>query len=161
MPDSTAAAAPPIPDVGDIAPDFTLKSTSGEMVTLSALRGKPVLVAFFPLAFSEVCTEQFCEMRDEWAAFASRDAVILPISVDHAYSLAAYKKHHDYPTDFLSDFKREVTRSYGVLREDRQHARRSYFLIDGSGVIRWRHLEEPGQRRANSELLAAIDAVGA
>jgi peroxiredoxin len=151
-----------VPAVGQQAPDFTLKSSSGEMVTLSSHRGKPVLIAFFPLAFSGTCTKEFCEMRDEWDQFAQRGTVVLPISVDHTYSLVEYKAKHGFKTDFLSDFMREVSRSYGVLQEDKGHSRRAYFMLDRQGVVTWAHVEENnGQKRANSELLAAIDAVGA
>jgi peroxiredoxin len=148
----------PVPAVGQQAPDFTLPSTSGDKITLSALRGKPVLLAFFPLAFSGTCTEELCEMRDDHDQFAGRGVTVLPISVDHTYSLKEYKAKHGMHVDLLSDFKREVSRKYGVLIEDRYYSNRAYFLIDRDGVIRWTHVEEnPGQRRPDSELLAEID----
>lgn len=154
----TASVASPVPAVGETAPDFTLPSTSGEKFTLSEKRGTPVLLAFFPLAFSGTCTAQLCEMRDNYAAFAGRDAIVLPISVDHTYSLKEYKAKYNIPVDMLSDFKREVSRRYGVLLEDRYYANRAYFLIDRDGVVRWAHVEEnPSHRRSDAELLAAID----
>jgi len=157
----TAFESRDVPAVGQVAPDFTLPSTSGDKVSLSSLRGKPVLIAFFPLAFSGTCTEELCEMRDDHEQFTKRGVTILPISVDHTYSLKEYKAKHDMKVDLLSDFKREVSRSYGVLIDDRYYAKRAYFLLDGHGVIRWAHVEEtPNHRRENSELLAAIDAVG-
>src|SRR5256885_7404394 len=79
------------PQIGALAPDFTLPSTSGEKVTLSSLRGKPILIAFFPLAFSGTCTAELCEMRDDHDQFAGRGVTVLPISVDHTYSLKEYK----------------------------------------------------------------------
>jgi mycoredoxin-dependent peroxiredoxin len=149
------------PVIGQPAPDFTLPSTSGEKVTLSKLRGTPVMLAFFPLAFSSTCTEEFCTMRDDYSAFAGRNVKVLPISVDHTYSLKAYIEKHSLPVEMLSDFKREVSRQYGVLLEDRFYANRAYFLLDGAGILRWSHIEKnPSDRRQNSELLAAIDAVG-
>src|SRR5690349_17847693 len=102
----TAVAPQVIPAVGERAPDFTLPSTSGEKVTLSALRGKPVLLAFFPLAFSGTCTAELCDMRDDHDAFINRDVLVLPISVDHTYSLKEYKAKHGMKVDLLSDFKR-------------------------------------------------------
>src|SRR5207249_788780 len=111
---------------GDIAPDFTLPSTSGDKVTLSALRGQPVLIAFFPLAFSSTCTAELCEMRDDHGQFARRGVTVLPISVDHVYSLKEYKAKYGMHVDLLSDFKREVSRLYGVLLEDRFYATRAY-----------------------------------
>lgn len=157
----TAIESRAVPAVGQEAPDFTLPSTSGEKVTLSSLRGKPVLIAFFPLAFSGTCTEELCEMRDDHDHFIERDVVVLPISVDHRYSLKEYKAKHGMKVDLLSDFKREVSRSYGVLMDDRFYANRAYFLVDRNGIIRWVHVEEnTDDRRADRELLAAIDAVG-
>jgi peroxiredoxin len=157
----TAIESRAVPAVGQEAPDFTLPSTSGEKVTLSSLRGKPVLIAFFPLAFSGTCTQELCEMRDDHEKFIERGVIVLPVSVDHTYSLKEYKAKHDMKVDLLSDFKREVSRSYGVLIDDRYYANRAYFLLDRNGVIRWVHVEEnPGHRREDRELLAAIDAVG-
>src|ERR1700742_1644763 len=154
----TATASQTVPAVGQQAPDFTLPSTSGDKVTLSALRGKPVLLAFFPLAFSGTCTKELCEMRDDHAAFAERGVTVLPISVDHTYSLKEYKAKHEMKSDLLSDFKREVSRLYGVLLEDAFYSTRAYFLIDRDGIIQWEHIEEnPGQRRTDAELLAEID----
>jgi peroxiredoxin len=157
----TATDSRAVPAVGQEAPDFTLPSTSGEKVTLSSLRGKPVLIAFFPLAFSGTCTEELCEMRDDHEKFLQRGVTVLPISVDHTYSLKEYKAKHGMKVDLLSDFKREISRSYGVFMDERQYANRAYFLLDRNGVIRWVHVEEtPNSRREDRELLAAIDAVG-
>jgi peroxiredoxin len=149
------------PKIGEPAPDFTLPSTSGSKVTLSALRGRPVLLAFFPLAFSGTCTAEFCAIRDDYTAFDGRMVKVLPVSVDHTYSLKEYIAKHSLNVEMLSDFKREVSRTYGVLLEDRFYSNRAYFLVDGKGVLRWSHVEEnPKNRRENSELLAAIDAIG-
>jgi len=154
----TATASSSVPAVGELAPDFTLPSTSGDKVTLSSLRGKPVLIAFFPLAFSSTCTAELCEMRDDHDQFANRGVTVLPISVDHTYSLKEYKAKYNMHADLLSDFKRDVSRLYGVLLEDRFFSARAYFLLDKDGVIRWEHVEEnPGNRRPDAELLAAID----
>ena len=144
--------------VGTVAPDFTLPSTSGERVTLSQLRGKQVLVAFFPLAFSPTCTAELCEMRDDWDDFLARGLVVLPISVDSTYALKEYKQKYGMKVDLLSDFKREVTSLYGVLNEDRFFSNRAYFLIDGNGTLRWAHIEEnPSLKRTNQEILAEVD----
>jgi peroxiredoxin len=153
----TIAPNAAVPAAGQPAPDFTLPSTSGEKVTLSALRGRPVLLAFFPLAFTSTCTDELCEMRDDYDRFAERDVVILPISVDHAASLAEFKQKHRMKVDLLSDFFREVSAKYGVLHEERFHSRRAYFLVDRDGVVRWAHVETvPGARRQDAEILAEI-----
>jgi peroxiredoxin len=148
------------PSVGQLAPDFTLASTAGEKLTLSSLRGKPVLLAFFPLAFSSTCTAELCEMRDDHDHWVARGVTVLPISVDSTYSLKEYKVKHHFHTEFLSDFRRDVSRLYDVLLEDRYFSNRAYFLIDRDGIIRWKHVEQnPSHRRDDAELFAAIDTV--
>ena len=100
-------------------------------------------------------------MRDDFSAFDGRKVKVLPISVDHTHSLKAYIDKYSLPVEMLSDFKRDVSRKYGILLEDRFYANRAYFLIDGEGVLRWSHVEKnPSDMRENSELLAAIDALG-
>lgn len=151
----------PVPAVGSAAPDFTLPSTAGSAVSLSALRGKNVLLAFFPLAFTSTCTRELCDMRDDWDQFATADTVVVPISVDSTPTLKEFKSKYSMRSDFLSDFKREVARQYGVLLEDRFYANRAYFLIDRAGTLRWVHVEEhPGEKRSNAELLEQIKALG-
>jgi len=147
-----------VPAVGQQAPDFTLPSTSGEKLTLSSLRGKPVLIAFFPVAFSSTCTAELCERRDNHDQFLQRGVVVLPISVDSTYSLKEYKAKHAMKVDLLSDFRRDVSRLYGVLLDDRFYSQRAYFLLDADGVIRWVHVESnPDHKREDAELLEAID----
>jgi len=157
----SAAPSPlPTPSIGERAPDFTLASTSGEKLTLSSLRGKPVLLAFFPLAFSSTCTAELCEMRDDHDQFVARGVTVVPISVDSTYSLKEYKAKHQFHVDFLSDFRREASRLYDVLIEERFYSNRAYFLIDRDGIIRWKHVEEtPSHRRDDAQLFDAIDAV--
>ena len=154
----TAVESHTIPAVGRPAPDFTLPSTSGEKVTLSSLRGKPVLIAFFPVAFSSTCTAELCERRDNHDKFVQRGVLVLPISVDSTYTLKEYKAKYGMKVDLLSDFKREVSRLYGVLLDDRFYSQRAYFLLDADGVIRWMHVESnPDHKREDSELFDAID----
>ena len=150
-----------VPPVGAEAPDFTLASTSGQSVTLSSLRGKNVLLAFFPLAFTSTCTAELCGFGDDYAAFAEHDVVVLPISVDSVPTLKEFKVKHSMRNDLLSDFKRQVARSYGVLLEEHFFATRAYFLVDRDGVVRWTHVEEnPGQKRENAEILAELAKLG-
>jgi peroxiredoxin len=154
---TTPAVRPPA--VGDTAPDFTLPSTSGTTVTLSQYRGdRPVLLAFFPLAFSGTCTREFCEITDEFPRFDATRVLVAPISVDSTYALREYKAKHAMPFDLLSDFHREVSRAYGVYWPHKGYANRSYFLIDPHGIVRWSHVEEhPGHKRDNAELLARVN----
>src|SRR3712207_2099793 len=154
----TSIQAHRVPEVGECAPDFTLTSSAGTPVTLSSLRGrKHVLLAFFPLAFTSVCTAEMCSFTEDFDQFASRDVEVLPISVDSDRTLAEFKRKHGLTVELLSDFRREVSRAYGVLLEDRFHSTRAYFLIDRDGVVRWAHVEEhPGKRRENGEILEQI-----
>ena len=149
-----------VPAVGSEAPDFTLPSTVGSAVTLSKLRGKNVLLAFFPLAFTSTCTKELCDMRDDWDQFATDDTVVVPISVDSTPTLKEFKHKYSLKSDFLSDFKREVAIKYGVLIEERFYSNRAYFLIDKAGFLRWVHVEDnPSEKRTNAELLAQIAAL--
>jgi peroxiredoxin len=150
------------PALGETAPDFTLPSTSGEKVTLSSYRGQSnVLLAFFPLAFTSTCTAELCAFSDDWDALAATGTVVLPLSVDSIPTLKEFKAKHAMKADLLSDFRREVSRRYGVLREDTFASQRAYFLVDRDGIVRWAHVEEtPGQRRENREILERIAALG-
>jgi peroxiredoxin len=147
----------PAPTVGQPAPDFTLASTAGEKVTLSMLRGRPVLLAFFPLAFTSTCTAELCEMRDDYDKFAQHDVLVLPISVDSTASLREFKAKYQLKTDLLSDFFRDASRAYGVLNAERFYSQRAYFLIDREGIVRWAHVEtNNSDRREDAEILAEI-----
>jgi peroxiredoxin len=154
---TATATAASLPVVGSPAPDFTLPSTSGSEVTLSRLKGKNVLLAFFPLAFTRVCTTEMSSFTDDYGAFRDADTEVLPISVDSIPTLKEFKTKERISVDLLSDFKREVSRRYGTLLEDRFHSNRAYILIDRDGIVRWTFAEEtPGSRRENAELLERI-----
>jgi Peroxiredoxin len=146
------------PQAGEIAPQFTAASTSGSDVSLSSFRGKRnVLLAFFPLAFTGTCTKELVCFTEDFDQFAGKGVEILPISVDSTASLKEFKNKLQMKTDLLSDFKRDISRAYGVLNDDRFYSNRAYFLIDKEGRVRWSHIEDNnGQRRENSEILAAI-----
>jgi peroxiredoxin len=144
--------------IGDPAPDFTLPSTGGSDVSLADFRGRAnVLLAFFPLAFTSTCTAENCAFSEDFDQFAMTGTVVLPISVDSVPTLKEYKAKYQMKQDLLSDFKRDVSRSYGTLLEDKFFSSRSYFLIDKQGVLRWMHTEAKlGDRRDDAELLRTI-----
>ena len=146
------------PQVGDVAPAFTAASTSGKDVSLSSFQGKrSVLLAFFPLAFTGTCTKELICFTEDFDQFSGKGVEILPISVDSTASLREFKNKLRMKTELLSDFKREISRAYGVLNEDRFYSNRAYFLIDKEGLVRWSHVEGNNrERRENSEILAAI-----
>jgi thioredoxin-dependent peroxiredoxin len=146
------------PQVGDHAPEFTAPSTSGGDVSLSSFLGRRnVLLAFFPLAFTGTCTKELICFTEDFDQFAGNGVEILPISVDAVPSLREFKNKLQMKTDLLSDFKRDISRAYGVLNEDRFYSNRAYFLIDKEGRVRWSHVEaKNGDRRENAEILTAI-----
>ena len=150
----------PPPPAGTPAPDFTLPSTSGQNVTLSALRGRKVLLAFFPMAFTSTCTAELCAFSEDYSRFQDAETVVLPISADSVPTLKEFKAKERMTIDLLSDYKREVSRRYGVLNEERFFSNRAYVLIDPQGVIRWTHQEaENSSRRENAELLEQLAAL--
>ena len=156
---STIATRPPA--AGERAPDFTLPSTSGEDVTLRDFRGeRAVLLAFFPLAFTSTCTTELCAFSEDFDQFERAGVAVLPISVDSVPTLKEFKSKYGMHADLLSDFKRDVSRAYGVLNEDRFYSNRAYFLVDREGTVRWSHVEEkPGMRRENAEVFEHINSL--
>src|SRR3954449_11306578 len=104
-----------LPQPGAPAPDFTLPSTLGTDVTLSKLRGRNVLLAFFPLAFTSVCTQEMCSFTEDYGRFQDANTVVLPISVDSIPTLKEFKAKEHITLELLSHFKREVSRRYGTL----------------------------------------------
>ncbi len=146
-----------LPAVGDPAPDFTLPSTGGGAARLASLRGRKVLLAFFPAAFTRVCTEEMCAFTEDFGQYAATQTVVLPISVDPLETLVAFREQEGLAMDLLSDSERTVSRAYGVLQDDRQVAHRAYVLVDRDGIVRWAHREAtPATRRSTGELLARL-----
>jgi peroxiredoxin len=133
-------------DVGSIAPDFTLVNQDREPVTLSQLRGRPVVLAFFPAAFSSVCTKELCTFRDGMSGLEKAKAQVLGISVDSFFALKAFHDQQGYRFALLSDFNKQVIRDYGVFNEDmiglKGIAKRAVFVLDAHGVVRYREVLE-------------------
>lgn len=126
-------------EVGDQAPDFTLTDDRGDALTLSSLRGRSVVLHFFPAAFSEVCTRQFRELADASAPYTGAHAALLAVSVDDAPTLAAFRESVGAAdVTFLSDAapRGAVSGAYGVFIPDRGHSWRATFVIDAHGVVR-------------------------
>jgi len=147
---------------GDPAPDFTLPSTAGGTVTLSRHRGvQHVLLAFFPLAFTRVCTTDLCALTSEFDRFESAGTRVYGLSVDSIPTLQAFRKVHRIEVDLLSDFRREVSRRYGTLLEEQFFSRRAYVLVDRGGIVRWSYVESDiDHRRETADLLAQVARLG-
>lgn len=121
--------------VGHKAPDFTLYSSEGKPVSLSGFKGRKVVIHFFPLAFTGVCTTQLCTLRDTFGAYRHSDAEVLAISVDSPFTLAKFKSEQNLPFTLLSDFNKEVSRAFGALYDEfvmgmRGVSRRAAFVVD-------------------------------
>jgi len=127
-------------EVGQEAPDFTLKSADNELVTLSSFRGtKNVVLVFYPWAFTGTCTGELCQIRDRIAAFSGEDVVTLAVSCDARFSLKIFADQQGYTFPMLSDFwpHGQVATSYGVFNEVAGVALRGTFIIDKAGVVRY------------------------
>ena len=148
--------------VGDRAPDFELPDTHGTPVRLGALRGAPVAVVFFPFVFSQICTSELCELRDNIGDFAQRGVRLLAISTDAMFAQRAWAEAEGLGFDLLSDFwpHGAVARSYGVLDENNGHALRGSFLLDADGVVRWSVVNPRGQARQLASYRAALADLG-
>ncbi|HEY8062761.1 MAG TPA: redoxin domain-containing protein [Gemmatimonadales bacterium] len=155
---SASVRAAGLPSVGSVAPDFTLRSTAELDVALSSFHGrKHVLLAFFPLAFTSTCTTEMQEFTGDILKFEGRETVVLPISVDSTATLKEFKSKWKMPFDLLSDFKRTVSRRYGVLNDEKFYSNRAYILIDKQGIVRWTWQERNNSdRRDNAELLEVL-----
>lgn len=129
------------PAVGDWAPDFELKDHHGTPVRLSGFRGrKNVVLVFYPLAFSSVCTNEMHTIRDDLASFQDEDVQVLAVSVDSMFTLRAFSEHDGLEFPLLSDFwpHGDVAKKYGVFDEKLGVATRGTFIIDKDGTVRWK-----------------------
>ena len=142
--------------IGDKAPNFTLRNTQKEEVSLEGYKGKNVVLLFFPLAFTGTCTTELCSMRDDIATYENLDAEVLAVSVDSLFTLEQFKKMHGYNFQLLSDFNKNVSRAYGALYEDfvldmKGVSKRSAFVINKDGMINYAEVLEKASDLPNFE----------
>jgi peroxiredoxin len=126
--------------IGDQAPDFTLVSSDLKEVSLKDFAGKKVIIHFFPLAFTGVCTTQLCTMRDNFGFYEGLGAQVLGISIDSPFTLAKFKEENSYQFPLLSDFNKEVSQTYGAFYDEfvfnlKGVAKRAAFVIDENQKI--------------------------
>ena len=137
--------------IGQTAPDFTLYDSEKNKVTLSELKGQPVLLLFFPLAFTSVCTKELCSVRDNIGLYTTVNAKVFGISVDALQTLAMFKEDQHLNFTLLSDFNKEASRAYGSIYElfgfnMKGVSKRSAFVIDKDGIVRYAEvLENAGE----------------
>ena len=146
--------------IGDLAPDFKMYSTEKKEISLSDYRGKKVVVLFFPLAFTGVCTAELCSLRDDIASYEGLDAEILAISVDSPFTLGKFKEDQKLPFQLLSDFNKTTSEAYGALYETfvlglKGVSKRSAFVVDADGILTYAEILENAGEIPNFDLVKA------
>lgn len=142
------------------APDFELANQYGELIRLSEFRGKrPVVLVFFPLAFSGICTGELCALRDNIAMFRTEGVELIGISVDSKHTLRAWAEQEGYDFNLLADFwpHGQVAKEYGVFLEVKGLSNRATFIIDTQGIIRASFITAPGEARSLAAYRAALE----
>jgi peroxiredoxin len=152
-------------ETGSIAPDFTLPNQDREPVTLSKQRGRPIVLAFFPAAFSSVCQKELCTFRDALSQLNKVKAQVYGISVDTFFALKAFADQQHLTFPLLSDFNKQVIRDYGVFNEDmiglKGIAKRAVFVLDKDGVVRHREVLDDARNEPDYEkAYEAVSALG-
>lgn len=149
-------------EIGELAPDFELSNQHGEAVKLSDFRGKKaVVLVFYPLSFSGICTGELCEIRDNLGVFADRKIELLGISVDSKYVQKQFADQENYEFSLLSDFwpHGQVAQDYGVFLADRGIATRATFVIDKEGTVVAKFVTSPGEPRSLADYKRALELV--
>ncbi len=145
---------------GQKAPDFTLYDSEKNIVTLTDLRGKNIVLLFFPFAFTSVCTKELCSVRDNIGDYGKLNAEVFGISVDSHYTLARYKQDQHLNFSLLSDFNKEVSSAYGSLYEMfglnmKGVSKRSAFVIDKEGIVQYAEVLENASETPNFDNIKA------
>ena len=142
--------------VGQPAPDFTLRDENNQEVSLSALRGAPVVLVFYPADFSPICTNELCAIRDDFSAFEAKGAKVFGISRDTSWAHKAFQEKEGLKHSLLADMKGEVAQRYGCWSDDLGIAERLTVVIDADGVVRYVVHNPPLEARDHKEALAAL-----
>lgn len=142
--------------VGQEAPDFTLRDENNQEVKLSSLRGSPVVVVFYPLDFSPMCTSELCAIRDDFSAFQAKGAKVFGISRDSTWTHKAFREKEGLKYSLLADMKGDVARLYGAWNEAVGLAERLTVVIDADGTIRYVIHNGLAQARDFQEAVAAL-----
>ena len=143
-------------EIGQEAPDFTLVNEDNEQVTLSELRGSPVVLVFYTFDFSGICTNELCEIRDDYSSWADAGATVFGISRDSRFSHAAFKEAENLDYSLLADLKGEVAQAYGTWNEALGAAERLTVVVGADGNIAYSKQNPIPEARDHSDVLAAI-----
>ena len=149
--------------VGDTAPEFSLPDQDKQVVSLAELRGAPVLLVFYPFAFSSICTGELCQLRDELSAYTDAGVKVLAISTDPVLSLKAFREKEGFEFPLLSDFwpHGATAQAYGVFNEKAGMALRGTFLVDADGKVAFAEVNQPGDAREQSGWKDAVGQLAA
>lgn len=144
--------------IGQVAPDFTLYDSTKTKVTLSDLKGQNILLLFFPLAFTSVCTKELCSVRDNIEMYDKVNARVFGISVDSPQALARFKDDQHLNFSLLSDFNKDASASYKALypvfgTEMKGVSKRAAFVIDRQGIVRYAEVLEDAKQVPNFKLI--------
>ncbi len=151
-----AVASPEI-QVGDLAPDFTLKDENAQEITLSSFRGKKtVVLAFYPFDFSPVCTTENCAITEDLPKFEQKDTVVFGVSCDSWFTHKAWKEKLGLKHALLSDLKREVCQQYGLYFPDLHCSKRATVVVGKDGKVAYKKVQEIKVARSNQEILGAL-----
>ena len=148
--------------VGDAAPEFTLPDQDKQVVSLADLRGTPVLLVFYPFAFSGLCTGELCQLRDELADYTDAGVQVFAISTDPTFTLKAFREKEGFDFPLLSDFWPHgvAAQAYGAFNEKAGMAVRATFLVDAEGKIAFTEVNSPGDVREQSGWKDAVAKLG-
>ena len=153
-------------NLNEIAPDFNLKNTEKNDIALSSFKGKTVVLAFYPGAFTGVCDTEMCSLRDSMNSFNDLNATVLGISVDSPWANAEFAKKYEIKFDLLSDYSRDVSKAYNMIfnglggLEGYECSNRGVIIIDGQGLIQYRWVaENPGVEPNYSEIIEKVKSL--
>ena len=153
-------------NLNETAPDFNLKNTEKNDIALSSYKGKIVVLAFYPGAFTGVCDTEMCSLRDSMNSFNDLNATVLGISVDSPWANAEFAKKYEINFNLLSDYNRDVSKAYDMIfnglggLEGYECSNRGVIIIDGEGLIQYRWVaENPGVEPNYSEIIEKVKSL--
>ena len=146
--------------LGKPAPNFTLFNTEKKEISLTDYKGKNVVILFFPLAFTGVCTAELCNIRDNYNIYTSLNAEVIGISIDSLFVLDKFKKSENYNFDLLSDFNKTASKDYHTLYDTFAFgmigvSKRSAFVIDKNGILQYAEVLEDAGKQPNFDAIKA------
>lgn len=146
--------------VGQAAPNFKLFNTEKKEISLSDYKGKNVVILFFPLAFTGVCTAELCSIRDNYNVYTSLNTEVIGISIDSLFTLERFKKDQNYNFDLLSDFNKTASKDYDTLYETFAFgmagvSKRSAFVVDKNGILQYAEVLEDAGKQPNFDAIKA------